>query len=597
MVMFARCLFIMVISLTAVPAFSQSSAASAWNFKREMLPALVETVPTVLKSYDAKTGRLGVGLWIPDDQSLIYPLAAAWATESPANRFYHDPKLLEIIMHGGDAIIQAQGKDGRWEFRKKDNSVWGQHFSPWVYSRWIRTFSLIRDAMPPERRDRWEKALTLGYSGIARRDLPRVHNIPAHHAMGLFIAGKTLNRPEWVTQASEFLRRVAAAQTADGFWSEHYGPVVSYNFVYVDALGIYYALSHDETVRPALERAAHFHTQFVYPDGSSIETIDERVPYSPAGHHLAGPGFSFTQEGRAYLQEEWKRVANLRITKVADMIASMLLYGQEGEIGSLPAQKGNSVFTTQDGRASVVRKAPWCAAFSAYACGIDSSRWIQDRQNFVSLFHERTGLILGGGNTKLQPLWSTFTVGDTKLIELKPGDKHPNFSEPKGLQHVPSAAELDSDGNGLHLHYGAIDGTVKLTLLESNKARLTYAIQANAAEAKQRAEESGQKVTGHITFLPSVTKTWCTASGKSGTLEKPFELSEKEAGEWFEHNGWRVRIPKGSKLIWPVKRFNPYRDDGRSDLEDARIVLALPFSGNTTAYQVEIEALEWPAVK
>src|SRR5205085_1621956 len=107
---------------------------------------------------------------------------------------------------------------------------------PWVYSRWVRTFNLIREAMPAERRQLWEKALTLGYSGIARSALTRVQNIPAHHALGLYIAGQTLNHPEWCAKASEFLLRVAAAQDPNGFWTEHSGPVVTYNFVYVDAL-------------------------------------------------------------------------------------------------------------------------------------------------------------------------------------------------------------------------------------------------------------------------------------------------------------------------------------------------------------------------
>lgn len=41
---------------------------------------------------------------------------------------------------------------------------------------------------------------------------------------------------------------------------------------------------------------------------------------------------------------------------------------------------------------------------SAYHCEPGETRWIQDRQAFVSVFHDDTGLILTGSNTKLQPL-------------------------------------------------------------------------------------------------------------------------------------------------------------------------------------------------
>ena len=547
-----------------------------------MLPALVEAVPGLLKQQDAKTGKFGSGVWIAGDQNVIYPLAAAWSIKDRANPFYHDPKLLRAIMDGGDVLVGAQGKDGKWMFRKKDNSTWGLHFDPWTYSRWVRTYSLISEAMPADRRARWEKALTLGYSGIARSALVRVQNIPAHHAMGLYIAGKSLNHPEWCTKASEYLVQVANAQDPNGFWTEHSGPVVTYNLVYVDALGIYYALSHDEKVFKALERATTFHANFIYPDGTHIETIDERVPYSTSPH-LAGPGLSFTDEGRGYLRDQWDRTKQSKSFSVIDTITSMLLYGKQGAVHSISAQKENSVFVTGDSKAAVVRDGPWCTVLSAYACPVDTSRWIQDRQNFVSLFHEKTGLILGGGNTKLQPLWSTFTVGDTQLLKHKAGDKNPNFKVPAGLLHVPTAATLDANKTLVNLQYGDVPCSVTVNLLKSNKARVVYT--AHVVHDTPRVE-------GHATFISVVSKNWRTASGKTGSMEKPFELTAAEAGPWFEHNGWRIQIPKGSYLTWPVLRHNPYRDDGRADLSDGRIVLTLPFSEETATHSVEIEILQ-----
>ena len=260
----------------------------------------------------------------------------------------------------------------------------------------------------------------------------------------------------------------------------------------------------------------------------------------------------------------------------------MLLYGQEGTVGSLPAKRGDSLFVTGDGKAAVIRQGPWCAVLSAYTCPIDTSRWIQDRQNFVSLFHGKTGLILGGGNTKLQPLWSTFTVGDTALLKHKAGDKNPTFSEPPGLLHVPSMAILDTNKTLVNLRYGKTDCTTRITLLGTNKARLLYS--ANV-------RRDIPKVEAHATFLPALEKTWRTASGQTGTLKTPFELTSAKTGQWFEHNGWRIQIPDGSRLTWPVFRHNPYRDDGRADLDDARIVLSLPFSEKAAVQSIEVEIL------
>lgn len=580
LIIIKRILFIITLALSAIMAAQAAPHESTtWNFRRQMIPLLAKAVPRMLESQDPKTGRFGSGIWIAADQLPIYPLAVAWATKDPANRYYHDRKLLSAIMQGGDALVALQEKNGQWMFRKKDNSTWGNHFDPWVYSRWIRTFHLIRDGMPAKRRERWEKALTLGYSGIARSALTTPVNIPAHHAMGLYIAGQALNHPEWCDKAAGFLQRVAAAQDTNGFWTEHSGPVVGYNFVYVDALGIYYALSHDDKVRDALERATTFHANFVYANGSDIETIDERVPYSATGH-IGGPGLTFTAIGRALLREQWERELEKTSSRTFDLLASMLLYGQEGPLAPLPAHNRHSVFVMADGKASVIREGPWCGVLSAYACPTVGSRWIQDRQNFLSLFHEKTGLILGGGNTKLQPLWSTFTVGDTQLLKHNPGDKNPNFSPRPGLLHVPSRAALNTNASLLTLRYGSTDCTAHLSFLETNKARVTYT--ASVSPGTPRVE-------GHATFIPAVEKTWRTASGKTGILKGPFDLSAEQTGDWFEHNGWRIQVPKGSHLTWPVLRHNPYRDDGRSDLNDARIVLTLPFSEKVSTQSVDID--------
>ena len=128
-----------------------------WHFKQELLSVLAAKVPDILKSQDPTTGRFGTGVFIVTDQNAIYPLAVAWATQGNGNAFYHSDKLLAAIIKGGDALIAAQNPDGMFLFKKKDGSEWGDIYMPWTYSRWIRAFSLIRDAMPDDARSRWTR--------------------------------------------------------------------------------------------------------------------------------------------------------------------------------------------------------------------------------------------------------------------------------------------------------------------------------------------------------------------------------------------------------------------------------------------------------
>ncbi|MDH7569899.1 MAG: hypothetical protein QHJ73_09970 [Armatimonadota bacterium] len=556
------------------------AAPAEFRFREEFLARLVEATPSLLEGQDPHTGRWGTGIWIVTDQHPIYPLAAVWAIRSENNPYYHDERVLKAVMDGGDALIDDADDAGEWIFRKKDGSTWGKIYMPWTYSRWIRAFGLVREGMPPERRSRWEKALLRGYAGISRSALGKVHNIPTHHAMGLFHAGQLFNREEWRAQARAFMAQVVAAQDPAGFWSEHHGPVVAYNFVYSDALGTYYAMSRDESVLPALARAARFHALMTYPDGSPVETVDERNPYHP--RIAAGNvGFSLTPEGRGYLARQLALVAAKRRTAfTADDLASFVLYGEEGPSVATAAEERDRSFLLEGGQALIRRKAPWYVCLSAYHCPVPENRWIQDRQNLVSVFHDRVGLILGGGNTKLQPLWSTFTVGDPALLRHRPGDANPRFTPPPGIVHVPSAATIRrEDPVGLRLQYGPEQCEIDVEVVDSHRVRLHLRATARSA----------QPVAAHLTFLPRLGTALRTERGFERKLDaEAFALGTGEVGAWLEHAGWRAWLPAGAAVRWPVLPHNPYRKDGAATPDEGRLVVTLPFSAEKSEQQVEI---------
>jgi len=447
-------------------------SAGVVRFKERCLEDLVAQVPKILASQDAKTGRFGEGIWIVTDQNVLLPLAAAWSFQHERNPYYHKPEVLNAIMAGGDALIDDQDADGRWVFRKKDASTWGKIYMPWTYSRWIRAFELVRGAMPEARRTKWDRALRLGYEGIAEElARGRIHNIPAHHAMGLYFAGRVFGRPEWKQQASEFLHRVAAAQQAPGYWSENKGPVVLYGTVYVEALGTYFAASRDAAILPVLRKSGLFHSYFTYPDGSDVETIDERNYYHPEVR-LPNVGFTVTPEGRRFTNRQLRAFKGML---PADQAASLLLWGEEGEEGGGGAPEGDFDFVLGDGEAVVRRRGPWYLVVSAITAPVPASRWIQDRQNFISVYHDAAGLILGGGNTKLQPAWSAFTIGDTGKWLRPQGEEEPDFRPPSGLVHVPTSAKLlTGDLFGVELDYAGRKG--QITLDVKGPERLEYVV-------------------------------------------------------------------------------------------------------------------------
>ena len=488
-----------------------------------------------------------------------------------------DEAVLDAIVRGGLALREAQDEAGMWMFRKKDYSEWGPIRMPWAYSRWMRAFAVVRDAMPDEARRAWEDGLQLGYAGIAAEDMGRIHNIPTHHAMGLYCAGQVFDRSQWRDQAADFLRRVAAEQTEHGWWAEHDGPVVMYNFVYADALGAYFSMSGDTQVLPALERAAAYHATFTYPDGSCVETIDGRNPYH-TGVRLGNAGLTRSAAGRGWTAQQHRLHLAAGQRFDADYAASMLAYCETGEAETPPGARDISTQRMGDG-AITQRRAPWFTCLSAYPVDIPLNRFGQDRQNFISLYHDDVGLIAGGGSTKLQPLWSTFTVGDTSLLKHTPGEEEPDFAAVPGLIHCPQTVDLGSDDRapGITLHYGDTAGRVE-TQLEETEARLTFSVEGDA----------GQDTAAHLSLLPHLGEVL-----RSGVEE--VELGE-ESVDWtvpadgvIAHGGWELRCSAGSRLRWPVLPHNPYRKDGHATVEEARMVLTMPMSsGVSTTVKISV---------
>ena len=420
------------------------------------------------------------------------PLAAAWSIKDPANPYYHDKKLLAAIGKGGEALVDAQDKDGMWLFRKKDNSTWGQIYMPWTYASWIEAYLLVGDALPKAQRAKWEKGLLLGFNGISKTTLTRIANIPCYDAMALYLAGVAFRNEAWKKQAWDFEHKIIEAQAPEGYWSENSGPVVSYNMVYTDALGVYYHFSKDPAAAAALDRAVKFHSGLLWSDGSSAACIDERVIYEK-GVTIGNIGFSHSPEGRGFILSQLAKAAAAGREGVESYFAaSLLLYGGQGPVVPPAAAGDKSVSVLGKNDAVVVRAKPWEWAFSAYATPPIQNRWIQDRQNHVDIFHAGLGLVAGGGNTKIQPYWSTFTVGDAGFLRHRAGDENPNFIPAIPLKWAADKATITRSGDPtrMTLKYGDLECAVTVESAEGGRAAVvTY-------EAPQ-----GKSVEAHLPLL------------------------------------------------------------------------------------------------
>lgn len=593
---------------------SATSAPLGRDQLRAFLQGALEAKLETILAHARPTGQFGTDPWIVRDQDAILTLTLLYQDEDGPH--YHDAKLLDLIAAGGRFLKSRQDGKGMHRFDKKDGSYWGQIYMPWTYLRWIITYDLIKDELAPADQAIWAEALELGYGGIAATELssasniypgplpgrpplapgevrPWIHNIPSHHATGLFVAGRVFNRPEWQQQARDYMQLVIAEQTEHGWWTEHIGPVVLYNRVYLEALGIYHALTGEKAVLPALERGNRYHLNYLYPNGAQIETVDERNPYPPlkivtAGdgtvsyeppHIVIHPGLYYTDAGRAFLAAQLTHLAR-RDPATIDGIEFLYLF--------LPAASDALNFTAVPTRrhsmgpdALVAREDPWIVSLSAYCCPRTPNRFIQDRQNLVSIYHRDTGLILGGGNTKLQPRWSTLTVGDVELVSPLGAKRDTNLAPEVAVAYTPeSCAIAEPAPNRFTQSISAAGATIEWAheIVSATQLRLSVRL--------VQAAPDGRAVATHLTFIPY--------------LEHPVIINDEApeqltAGQWtrtgiatLAHHGWKLALPATAEVTWPVLPHNPYTDDGHAAHPEGRLVVSLSLDATQPAHELTL---------
>jgi hypothetical protein len=219
--------------------------------------------------------------------------------------------------------------------------------------------------------------------------------------------------------------------------------------------------------------------------------------------------------------------------------------------------------------ALIAREDPWLLSFSGYCCPRTGNRFIQDRQNMVSIYHRDAGLILGGGNTKLQPLWSTLTVGDTGLLTPIGATRETNLAPDVPLVYTPdSCAIAEPAPNRWTQRLTAAGAEVELAyvILSPTELKLTLTPVQSAPD--------GRATAVHLTFIPYPECPVVFADGSRAELTA--NRWEKTGVTKLQHHAWQLDLPATACITWPVLPHNPYTADGHAAAPEGRLVVTLP---------------------
>lgn len=550
--------------------------------RQRMLKHFAAGAAAARERIDGQTGRYlsENGGFAIAAQGVLFPLTLLYlheGTKGPGGE-----RLRADALRVGDALREFQNPDGAWEFVKDDGSSWGPTHMPWPFLPWLETWRLLREELGSARLERWKEGLTLWCDAVLRQfeGGERIHNIPAYQAAILVRAAELLGAPHYKKAGAAYLARVAEDQHPDGFWAEGGVPTTAYNGVYLHALGLYHAFTKDPAVLPCLRRALEFHLHFTYPDGSAVETMDGRVRYGGAPSSMGLLGFLPFAEGRRLAQFVLEKILDRQGAGGLDTgLAYMCQHLAEGETAEIPQTKASYALSL-NGHASVSRAGPWFVCLNAYTVPVERLpqrshiRWHMDMQNLLSVWHEKTGLLVGGGNSKHQPKFCTF--------EVFVGGAH--YLQPEKAQIL----DTDTGRDVLELTYGPVRCTLAAGV-ESGQGRVRLQFSAKSTDARACVRGgltlwglAGQELQFPAGAAPRKLDPKASLDLKlpAGAQVPPLRIGQVE---------WQ--LPAESKFEYPVYPFNPYAIDGLASPQSAVAALGFDLPATGEIREVSLRVL------
>jgi hypothetical protein len=497
--------------------------------------------------------------WTHFGYAILAP-AVLYAKKHPANPRYRDPKMLALAIRIGD-LLASEDENGKFTPRLD---------SDWDTYTWLEAYRLLKGKLGPERDGRWKKAILANTALLAsdaaeRVDFPwyqspYIGTSPNHYSQWaelLYLAGLTFEKPDWTALGAKILHRFATVdQSPGGYWGEHSGagPTIGYDHLTLSAVAVYWELSKDPAALAALRRSTAFHMNFTYPDGTPVETMNNRNRYW-GGRAWAHFAFSNFPEGRRYAAFLAGFFDPEKLT-MEDLgrLAQNALYYHDGETSPIPQEREQYVYRMNI-PAGIRKTGPWVVSLSGIVeTPAVTNQFYLDRQSNFSVFHKEAGLIVSGANSKRQPELATFRE--------KVGNE---------IHHLPlsSRLQMSETGDRLSVAFNTFFSDLYIHRPSARQLKFDFVI-TGKGHPPDEAFATLQLVLHAGEFL-------ITGSGEKFVLgPEALELGPAALGGSIRHHGWTLHLDPTARLTWPVYPYNPYQDALEKTLDHAVGALWVP---------------------
>jgi hypothetical protein len=201
-------------------------------------------------------------------QRNVYPLA--WLLRQPGRAGAgKEAEVLAGSVRAGLAFALAvQHRDGSFDQAFPNERSFGA--TAFLLHPLLAAYEAVRGTCEAAAQERAEAGLRRAADFLCRHDETHGHiaNHLAGAALSLAEAARAFDEAAYAARANEFVRRIRARQSAEGWFQEYEGADPGYQTLCLYYLASYHRLRPDPALREALARAVAFLAWFVHPDGS-----------------------------------------------------------------------------------------------------------------------------------------------------------------------------------------------------------------------------------------------------------------------------------------------------------------------------------------
>ncbi len=507
----------------------------------------------------------------------------------PKSRWNNSAQLQAVLIQTLEHFYNLLDNNGETEFYGHAGLSWGKTLAgDWPVFCWQETLRMLESDLPPDMFSRHREklctviAIHFDQTNAAMTASPdpfktQVHNLFVWRALMLYRAGVLWQNEAWESLGIDILGKAIHAQNPEGWWSEG-GPTVGYNLVTATAISFYCEWSGDQDALNAMEKAARFHDAFAYPDGTRIETIDGRMRYDPHVMLYIPPTFSRFPEGQAYLERNFRALSKEKAFEVSDIQGFSFLgfiYEHLTDTPQPDTIRNDTLRLMPTLHSAVMRQGDWCCTLCGFENITHMGGFRLERQNLLSVWHAKTGLILGGGHSNFQPEFSSFNVTDRKGI----------------LHYLHAAPQIKVHDNEIELTmtYGGLPVTLSMQIVDEHRVKVCYRIEDFTADVYSRF-----MVRTNLIVVGKADGSIQHGKQRENLDKQNVLWTEEDFEDGIEHNGWKLRIPKrkeSAMVKWPVYPYNSYRMDRKSSRESAKIIVSAQLLPTEPVIEYEIEIL------